>query len=139
MTDTESAIRLSYLQQFGLTDDDIEFIAPRPENQRYIDFLVASAEDGDLAKMLMAVLPCMLSYSYIFHALGADPKTRKSSYWNFIEDYAAERYVESCKAWSDFADEKCAHLPASKQKELAAIFEQASLLELDFWKMAYQA
>lgn len=138
VTDTESAIRLSYLEQFGLTDDDIEAIAPLPENRRYIDFMLANAEEGDLAKILMAVLPCMLSYSYIFHKIASDPKAKESSYWNFIEDYADERYVASCQVWTDFADEKCAALPEPKRKELAAIFAQASRLELDFWKMAYQ-
>lgn len=39
VTDTESAVRLNYLRQSGMTDDDIEFIDPLPENQNYIDFL----------------------------------------------------------------------------------------------------
>lgn len=32
VTDTESAVRLKYLSQFGMTDDDMEWIAPLPEN-----------------------------------------------------------------------------------------------------------
>lgn len=55
VTDTESAVRLRYLEQFGMTDDDIESIAPLPENQRYIDFLLETAERGDEKEMLMAV------------------------------------------------------------------------------------
>ena len=70
VTDTESAVRLKYLEQFGLTDADIEFIAPLPENQQYIDFLLETAEQGDDKEMLMAVLPCMMSYSYIFQQSG---------------------------------------------------------------------
>ncbi|SCG83030.1 transcriptional activator TenA [Proteiniborus sp. DW1] len=137
VTDTESAIRLSYLKRFGLTDSDIEGIEPLPENQNYIDFMMDMAEEGNICKILMAVLPCMLSYSYIFRKIAAEPETKKSRYWDFIEDYADERFVESCKLWSDFAEEKCAILPNHKKKELIGIFEKASLLELDFWKMAY--
>lgn len=138
VTDTESAVRLNYLKQFGLTDGDIESIAPLPENQNYIDFMIDIAEGGDVCKMLMAVLPCMLSYNYIFRKIAAERETKKSRYWDFIEDYADEGYTANCKLWIDFAEEKCAALPHHKKKELTAIFEKASLLELDFWKMAYK-
>jgi thiaminase/transcriptional activator TenA len=138
VTDKESAVRLSYLKKFGLTDSDIEGIAPLPENQNYIDFMMDIAEDGSVSKILMAVLPCMLSYSYIFRKIAGEPGTNKSRYWDFIEDYADERYVEDCKLWSDFAEDKCVSLPDHERKELTAIFKKASLLELDFWKMAYQ-
>ncbi|WP_096635170.1 TenA family protein [Clostridium cochlearium] len=138
VTDTESAVRLSYLKQFGLTDNDIEGIDPLPENQNYIDFMLDIAEEGNVSKILMAVLPCMLSYSYIFRKIAAEPETKKSRYWDFIEDYADERYAEDCKSWSGFAEEKCANLPDHERNELTAVFEKASLLELDFWKMSYK-
>ena len=138
VTDTESAVRLSYLKQFGLTDHEIEFIAPLPENQNYIDFLLETAEGGRECEILMAVLPCMLSYSYIFRKLAADPKSKESRYWDFIGDYADDRYAESCKVWCDFADQKCESLAEEDQKKLSAIFQQASFLELAFWNMAYK-
>lgn len=138
VTDTESAVRLSYLKQFDLTDSDIEGIAPLPENQNYIDFMLNIAEEGNVCKMLMAVLPCMLSYSYIFRTIAVEPETKKSKYWDFIEDYADERYAEDCTLWIAFADEKCAYLPDDEEEQLTAIFEKSSLLELDFWKMAHK-
>ena len=66
VNDTESEVRLDYLKQFCITDDDIELIAPLPENQNYIDFMFEIASHGKNEEILMAVLPCMLSYSYIF-------------------------------------------------------------------------
>ena len=128
VSDTESEVRLDYLKQFGMTDDDIEGIAPLPENQRYIDFMFEVAEHGKNEEILMAVLPCMLSYSYIFRKLAAEPESRQSRYWDFIRDYADEKYAE----------QKCNEIPEMKQKNLADIFEKASLLELDFWMMAYK-
>lgn len=138
VTDTESAIRLRYLKQFGLTDSDIEHIAPLLENQNYIDFMLDIAKSSNICKILMAVLPCMLSYSYIFRKIAVEPETKESKYWDFIKDYAEDCYAEDCELWSDFADEKCADLPLQERRELATIFEKASLLELDFWKMAYK-
>ncbi|MDE5746706.1 MAG: transcriptional regulator, partial [Acetatifactor sp.] len=72
VTNTESAVRLRYLERFGMTDEDIESMAPLPENQSYIDFLLENAEHGKTCEILMAVLPCMLSYSYMFRKLAKD-------------------------------------------------------------------
>lgn len=138
VTDTESAVRLRYLDQFGMTDDDIESIAPLPENQRYIDFLLETAERGDEKEMLMAVLPCMMSYSYIFRRLAEDPESKESRYWDFIEDYADDCYAKSCEEWSEFTDKKCKNLSNAEKEKLSHIFKKASLLELDFWKMPYR-
>ncbi|MFR3251578.1 MAG: hypothetical protein ACLTQL_11180 [Eisenbergiella sp.] len=57
VNDTESEVRLDYLKQFCITDDDIELIAPLPENQNYIDFMFEIASHGKNEEILMAVLP----------------------------------------------------------------------------------
>ena len=138
VTDTESAVRLNYLSQFGMTDDDIERIAPLPENQNYIDFLLKIAERGDENEMIIAVLPCMLSYSYIFRKIADEPDTYKSQYWDFIQDYADDIYAENCREWCNFASRKCEKLSKLQKDSLSKIFEKASLLEFDFWNMAYR-
>ncbi len=138
VTDTESAVRLNYLRQFGMVDDDIELIAPLPENQNYIDFLFEIAEGGNGCEILMAVLPCMLSYSYIFRKLAEEPESRRSRYWDFIQDYADDRYADNCKEWCAFAEKKCGSLSEAERKRLESIFERAGYLELNFWNMAYR-
>lgn len=137
VTDTESAVRLNYLHQFGMTDDDIEIIEPLAENQEYIDYMFEIAERGNICEILMTVLPCMVSYSYIFRKVAADPESKNSRYLDFIQDYADDKYYEDCKAWCEFVDTKCSKLSAEDQKRLSAIFERVSVLELNFWKMAY--
>ena len=136
VTDTESAVRLRYLKQFGLNDGDIESMEPLPENIRYIRFLLNTAEKGSEGDMLMAVLPCMLSYSYIFRKIAAIPDTVSSKYYDLIQDYAQDAYYESCRGMCEFADRKCDTLPAKEKDRLGCVFKQASLLELAFWRMA---
>lgn len=138
VTKEESAVRLSYLKRFGLSDDDIEDMEPLPENQRYIDFLMEVAEGGKIPEIWMAVLPCMLSYSYIFRKIEKIPGTSGSKYYDFIQDYAEDMYFENCKSWCCFAEQKCRDLEAEEQERLGRIFERASMLELDFWRMAYR-
>lgn len=126
VNDTESEVRLDYLKQFCITDDDIELIAPLPENQNYIDFMFEIASHGKNEEILMAVLPCMLSYSYIFRKLASVPTSRESRYWDFIKDYADP------------------HLPLQKQyrhnRMVQIIWElaQCSLLELKPTLILYQ-
>lgn len=47
-------------------------------------------------------------------------------------------YFENCKSWCCFAEQKCRDLEAEEQERLGRIFERASMLELDFWRMAYR-
>lgn len=137
VTDEESTVRLSYLAQFGITDDDIEYIEPLPENRKYIDFLLHIAEKGDACEILMAVLPCMLSYSYVFRKIAKAQGVGESRYFDFIRDYAEEEYLENCRSWRDFANQRCDGLPEREKEKLSDIFTRGSLLELEFWKMAY--
>lgn len=137
VTEEESLVRLSYLKKYGLTDEDAGKMKPLPENQRYIDFLTDIAGHRDTAEILMSVLPCMLSYSYIFRKTAKRREAPASQYFDFIQDYAEDGYFRECRDLCDFAEEKCRGLPEAKQKKLGGIFRQASLLELEFWKMAY--
>ena len=52
VTDAESAVRLKYLNQFGITDADIKSVPPLPETRSYIDFLFQVAERGDSREIL---------------------------------------------------------------------------------------
>ena len=138
VTDAESAVRIRYLKKYGVTDDDIESIKPLPENQNYIDFLLSQAKGQNVCEMLIAVLPCMMSYSYIFRRLAKSPRGKQSKYRDFIEDYADDKYFENCNFWAEFADEKCRKLSGENLKQLSGIFKKASVLELEFWNMAYR-
>lgn len=135
VTPPDSSVRLRYLRQFGITNDDIEAISPLPENQDYIDFLLEIAEQGNENKILMSVIPCMLSYNYIFRKIAAIESSTKSRYWDFIQYYADDTYTENCRTWYSFADKKCSNLSETERIKLSGIFEKASTLELAFWNM----
>lgn len=132
----ESVIRLHYLSKFDLDDETIEAIPPLPENQNYINFLEETADQCDPLKILMAVLPCMLSYSYIFRKVEPEARASRSAYLDFIADYAEDQYARNCQSWADYADQYGSGRTSEEQAELAKIFFRASELELAFWKMA---
>lgn len=135
VTERESAVRLSWLAEWGLTDTDVEEMDILPENRAYIAFLETAALQEDTAYMLMTTLPCMLSYSYIFRKTAAG--CADSVYRDFIADYAEDAYAQECEDWTAFAQARCAGFSEERRRELQAVFEKGSLLELAFWKMAY--
>lgn len=136
VTDEEMIARFAVLENYGILPKDLPHAEPLPACQAYLDFLDAACASNDHCTLLIALLPCMLSYSHIFQHLAAMPQSQNSRYWPFIRDYAASSFAADCARWTTFADVLCTPLSPAHKKMLAARFTKASQLELDFWRMA---
>ena len=72
--ESEDVTRLHYLEQFGLSEADLQALPLRPENRAYVDCMINAAKNGEgEAECIMACLPCMLSYGWIFQNAGPLP------------------------------------------------------------------
>lgn len=139
VTDGESVVRLNYLTNIGINDDEIEQIEPWAENKKYTDFMLKICDNYGIPEILMAVLPCMMGYCYVMlKALENYGDISQSKYRDLIEDYTSKEYINSCEIWGKYTDEICKNLPQSRKKVLAQIFREASLHELYFWEMVYR-
>ena len=137
VNDSENATRLSYLKDNGMTDDDVETIERLPACVNYTDFLIKSAEDDDLSGILMAVMPCMLGYEYVFkETLKRHPEVMDTYYGPLVSDYTNKWYDECCRIWTEYCNNKCEGVSVERKKQLSDIFREASLHELKFWQMA---
>lgn len=68
--ESEDRTRQYYLERYQLTDREIQPLPLRVENQAYVDYMIAAAREGQgAAECMMACLPCMLSYGWIFGEL----------------------------------------------------------------------
>lgn len=138
VNDTEANTRIKYLNNFGINPLDVDKMELKKENKDYTDFMLEVAVNGDVPEILMAVLPCMLSYAYIGKEIIKNTSNvYESRYFDMINDYTNESYINSCQHWSDFAENKCANLPKSRKAELSNIFREASVHEMNFWNMCY--
>lgn len=65
--------------------------------------MLAAARDGEgAAECMMACLPCMLSYGWIFGELiRRSPGVENTPYWPFVRDYAGNRYDAICRGLSE--------------------------------------
>ena len=130
VNESEDATRRYYLKRYGITDEEIQPLPLRPENRAYVDSMLAAARDGEgAAECMMACLPCMLSYGWIFGELiRRSPGVENTPYWPFVRDYAGNR--------SEFTDQACQDLAPERAKKCREIFRACSLHELHFWEMS---
>ena len=136
--ENEDLTRLRYLEQYGLREADIQSLPLRPENRAYLDCMIDAARNGEgEAECLMACLPCMLSYGWIFgEMLKNVPSVQNTPYARFVNDYAGERYESICKAWEAFTEKVCASIPPEREAHCLEIFRTCSEHERHFWEMA---
>ena len=138
VNESEDAERLRCLRQFGLTDEGIQSLPLRPENRTYVDYMIEAAKNGEgEAECMMACLPCMLSYGWIFQKLvERSPAVKDTPYWPLVRDYAGPGYEEACRAWAAYTERVCIGLTPEREARCRAIFKACSEHELHFWEMA---
>ena len=137
VNDGENATRLRYLSEAGLTDDDVDTMEKKPACAAYTDFLLRVAREEDVPEIVMAVMPCMVGYRFVFEELlRRCPAVLEGPYAPLVRDYTAPEYAAACAEWTDFTTALCAHLPAERRAHLIDLFVQASAHELYFWQMA---
>ena len=113
--ESEDVTRLHYLEQFGLSEADLQALPLRPENRAYVDCMINAAKNGEgEAECIMACLPCMLSYGWIFQKmLDRSPDVRAA-----------------------YAEKVCTGLSPERAARCRAIFHDCSVHELHFWEMS---
>lgn len=134
----EGATRLVYLNRYGLDDHSIQHLPQRPENLAYTDCMIKAARDGKGApECMMACLPCMLSYGWIFQKLLEEkPSVQDTLYGALVVDYADKSYEAACRDWAAFAEKVCEGLSDERLARCREIFHACSEHELNFWAMA---
>ena len=135
VNDSENATRLQYLRDCGKTDADVETVPKSAACAAYTKFLIDTAKNEDVPEILMAVMPCMVGYYYVFDSLlKRYPSVKETYFAPLVADYTSEFYKQCCDEWTAYCNEVCSGLPAARKKKLIAVFEEASAQELYFWE-----
>lgn len=138
VNEAENSTRLYYLSRYQLEDKAIQNLPLRPENKAYVETMINAAKEGSgSAECMMACLPCMLSYGWIFDRLRKEhPQSEQTIYGRFVCDYGGEAYDSLCKQWIDFAEKACQELTDIEKQRCMNIFYNCSVHELKFWQMS---
>ena len=138
VNESEDVARLQYLKRYGLTDAGIQSLPLRPANRAYTDYMIDAARNGEgEAECIMACLPCMLSYGWIFpQLLQRSPGVLDTPFGALVKDYADPGYADACREWLDYAEKACAGISPERAARCRGIFAKCSEFELHFWEMA---
>ncbi len=136
--ENEDVTRLHYLEQFGLPEASIQSLPLRPENRAYVDCMIDAAKQGEgEAECIMACLPCMLSYGWLFQKiLSRAPSVADTMFGPLVQDYAGPGYEAACHEWAVYAEKACSGLLPERLARCREIFHACSEHELHFWEMA---
>ena len=134
VNDTENLTRINYLSDFNLNDNDIDKMKKSKECKEYTEFLLNIGENEDIPSILAAVLPCMLSYNYVFDKISNQTPNILSGYYTpLVNDYVNDKYRQIVKIWTDFTNQILQNVSNEKLLQLKDIFHKASIYELIFW------
>ena len=137
--ENEDAVRAKYVKSWNLSDEKIDKMPMRETCRAYCEYMLSFCKEGQEKELLMATLPCMFSYYWIFdEALKTEKDAEKGRYWPLVREYVSENYLKLCEKWGAFAEEKLSGVTEEEKARLSEVFKKSSLFELDFWKMSFE-
>lgn len=140
LLDGEMTIHRSYLDDFGVPEDQMEAAVPLYENRSYTAHMIRAAYEGGPAEVLAAVLPCALTYENIAKKIDEETPDAKHHpfYGTWIDRYLSASYCGRNQNLVDALNRIAADYGEDQLKRLEEIFVAGSEYELGFWEMAWK-
>ena len=136
MVEPADDVEKSRFSAAGSAQNGDEFIGAEFERHAFQSMIDAARTGEGEAECLMACLPCMLSYGWLFQKLlQRSPAVKDTYYGALVLDYAGPGYDAACRAWAERAEVACTGLSPERAARCRAIFRACSEHELHFWEM----
>ncbi|WP_134701896.1 thiaminase II [Ammoniphilus sp. YIM 78166] len=135
----EMALHRSYASQFGISHDELENAEPSPITLAYTHYMLHAAQNGGLAELVAALLPCMWSYWEIGKELSLIPgAATHERYGEWISMYSSEGFGTLAQWCIELMDQLAEGKPERELEKLEEIFLNTTRFEFMFWDMAYR-
>lgn len=134
----EMALHRQYAARFGITEEELEAAQPSPVTLAYTHYMLHAAQNGTLADVVAAVLPCAWSYWEIGKELNQIPGAAEHElYGEWIKMYSSEEFGQLAQWCIDLMDEQAEGKSEKERARLEEIFLNTTRFEYLFWDMAY--
>jgi thiaminase/transcriptional activator TenA len=134
----EMDLHRQYASRFGITEKELEAAKPSPVTLAYTHYMLHAAQNGTLADVMAAVLPCAWSYWEIGKELSKRPGAADHElYGEWIQMYASEEFGQLAQWCIDLMDEQAEGKSERERARLEDIFLNTTRFEYMFWDMAY--
>ncbi|HSI66818.1 MAG TPA: thiaminase II [Planococcus sp. (in: firmicutes)] len=135
----EMSLHRQYGKKFGISAEEFERATPSPITLAYSHYMLHVAQNGTLAHLVAAVLPCMWSYWEIGKELSKIPGARNHEFYGeWIQMYSSEEFGSSARWCIGLLDELAAESSQAERGQLEEIFLNTTRFEFMFWDMAFK-
>ncbi|MBP1964124.1 thiaminase II [Paenibacillus aceris] len=135
----EMSLHRTYAARFGISKEELELAKPSPVTLAYTHYMLHTAQNGSLADLTAALLPCMWSYSEIGKELSRVPGASEHEYYGeWIKMYSSEEFGGLAQWCIELLDQLTEGKPESELVRLEEIFLNTTRYEYLFWEMAYR-
>lgn len=134
----EMSLHLEYAKKFGVTEEEFAKATPSPTTLAYTHYMLHVGQNGTLADLVAAVLPCMWSYWEIGKELNEIPGASENEFYGeWIQMYSSKEFGQLAIWCIDLLDQLTIDLPEKDLKRLEEIFLNTTRFEYMFWDMSY--
>lgn len=135
----EMSLHRAYAARFGISENELEQAEPSPVTLAYTHYMLHAAQNGSLAELVAALLPCMWSYWEIGKELARIPGAADHEYYgDWIRMYSSEEFGSLAKWCIGLLDQLAEGKPQRELDRLEEIFLHTTQFEYLFWDMAYR-
>jgi thiaminase (transcriptional activator TenA) len=136
----EMELHRNYARKFGISCRDLEDSSPTPTNLAYTGYMLNAGQNGSLAELAAALLPCMWSYWEIGRMLkekypGSDAHPL---YGEWVTMYASEEFGKVAQWLIKLLDSLADGKPMLELDILTDHFMTSSRFEYMFWDSVYK-
>ncbi|MGU5311859.1 thiaminase II, partial [Escherichia coli] len=124
------ALHRSYAAQFGISHEELENAEPSPITLAYTHYMLHAAQNGGLAELVSALLPCMWSYWEIGKELSQIPGAATHElYGEWISMYSSEGFGTLAQWCIELMDQLAEGKPDRELAKLEEIFLNTTRFE----------
>ena len=135
----EMSLHRQYAKKFGITEDELENATPSPTTLAYTHYMLHVGQNGTLAELVAALLPCTWSYWEIGKELNQIPGASEDElYGEWIKMYSSEEFGQLALWCIELLDNLTEELPEKELMRLEDIFLTTTRLEYMFWDMSFK-
>lgn len=134
----EMNLHREYAAKFEISLEELENAEPSPTTLAYTHYMLHVAQNGALADLVAALLPCMWSYWEIGKDLSQIPGAKEHPFYGeWVTMYSSDEFGDLATWCINLLNQLAAEKPESELQRLEEIFLHTSRFEYMFWDMSY--
>jgi thiaminase/transcriptional activator TenA len=137
----ERSLHNGFFEKFGMSEADQAAVETSPACLGYTSFLLATAQTGEYAELIAALLPCFWVYQQVGTEILARQKETGATgnpFQEWIDTYADDEFAEAVNSARAAVDRAAAAAADGMVARMHAAFRRATEYEWLFWDSAYR-